>query len=137
MSIGPAKGRVESGHASVFDSEHGILPLSLAPWLLNEALMARGTAAWLAHFVGSVPAAPVQDLQAELTSDFVTSEDRVWTYRHPDRPDFRIAAPAFRLPRETMPKRAAPGFGTDTDAVLTELGYTQDRIAALRGAGAL
>lgn len=105
--------------------------------LLDQALMARGTTGWLAHFAGSVPAAPVHDLQAALTSEFVTGEDRVWTYPHPKRADFRMAAPAFRLPNEEMPKRAAPGFGADTDAVLTELGYTQDRIAGLRASGAI
>ncbi len=105
--------------------------------LLDGALMARTSADWLAHFAGSVPAAPVHDLQAALTSDFVTSEDRVWTYPHPHRPDFRMAAPAFRLPGEDMPKLAAPGFGADTDAVLTELGYTQERIADLRACGAI
>ena len=105
--------------------------------LMDQALMARGTAVWLAHFAGSVPAAPVHDLQAALTSEFVTGEDRVWTYPHPKRADFRMAAPAFRLPNEEMPKRAAPGFGADTDAVLTELGYTQDRIAGLRASGAI
>lgn len=105
--------------------------------LLDAALMARTSTEWLAHFAGSVPAAPVHDLQAALTSDFVTSEDRVWTYPHPDRPDFRMAAPAFRLPGEDMPKQAAPSFGADTDAVLTELGYTGDRIASLRALGAI
>ena len=79
----------------------------------------------------------MHDLQAALTSDFVTSEDRVWTYPHPDRPDFRMAAPAFRLPGEAMPKLPAPGFGADTDAVLTELGYTGERIASLRASGAI
>ncbi len=48
-----------------------------------------------------------------------------------------MAAPAFRLPGEDMPKRAAPSFGADTDAVLTELGYTQERIADLRASGAI
>lgn len=105
--------------------------------LLDEVLMTRSAAAWLAHFAGSVPAAPVHDVRQALTSDFVTSEERVWTYPHPDRPEFRMAAPAFRLPGEDMPKLAAPGFGADTDALLTELGYTGERIAELRGAGTI
>ena len=105
--------------------------------LLDAALMARSTSDWLAHFAGSVPAAPVHDVKAALTSDFVTREDRVWTYPHPDRPDFRMVPPAFRLPGEDMPKQAAPGFGADTDAVLTELGYSADRIASLRTSGVI
>jgi crotonobetainyl-CoA:carnitine CoA-transferase CaiB-like acyl-CoA transferase len=105
--------------------------------LLDEALMTRTTAAWLAHFAGSVPAAPVHDVRSALTSDFVAAEDRVWSFPHPDRPDFRMVAPAFRFPGEEPPKAAAAACGGDTDAVLGELGYTADRIAALREGGVI
>jgi succinate--hydroxymethylglutarate CoA-transferase len=105
--------------------------------LLDEALMARTTDAWLRHFAGSVPAAPVHDVKRALTSDFVTSEDRVWSYPHPERPDFRMAAPAFRFPGEEMPKSPAPACGADTVAVLSEIGYSPERIASLRAAGTI
>ena len=49
--------------------------------LLDAALSARGTAAWLEHFAGAVPAAPVHDIAHALGSEFVTREDRVWAYR--------------------------------------------------------
>ena len=51
--------------------------------LLDAALSARTTAAWLAHFAGAVPAAPVHDIAHALGSEFVTQEDRVWSYDHP------------------------------------------------------
>jgi crotonobetainyl-CoA:carnitine CoA-transferase CaiB-like acyl-CoA transferase len=103
--------------------------------LLDAALSARSTADWLAHFAGEVPAAPVYDIERALTSGFVTSEDRVWSYPHPERPDFRMVAPAFRLPGAEIPRDPAPALGADTDAVLREIGYSTDRIAALREAG--
>ena len=103
--------------------------------MLDEALSARTTADWLAHFAGEVPAAPVHDIARALTSGFVTGEDRVWAYAHPERPDFRMVAPAFRLPGSAMPRNAAPALGADTDAVLTEIGYSAERITALRAAG--
>ncbi len=104
---------------------------------LDAALMRQPTATWLQRFAGSVPAAPVNDVAQALSSDFVRSEDRVWTYPHPRRPDFRMAAPAFRLPGEVMPRAAAPEFGADTDSVLRGIGYGADRIAALRTAGTI
>jgi len=105
--------------------------------LLDAALSARPTADWLAHFAGEVPAAPVHDIARALTSSFVTGEDRVWSYAHPERPDFRMVPPAFRLPGTAMPRNAAPALGADTDAVLREIGYSTDRITALRTAGVI
>jgi crotonobetainyl-CoA:carnitine CoA-transferase CaiB-like acyl-CoA transferase len=46
-------------------------------------------------------------------------------------------APAFRFPGEISPRAAAPAFGADTDAVLDELGYGAERIAALRATGVI
>ena len=104
--------------------------------LLDEALSARDTAAWLLHFAGEVPAAPVYDIAQALTSEFVNAEDRIWPYAHAHG-DFRMVAPAFRFPGEVSPRAAAPAFGADTDSVLDELGYGAERIAALRAAGVL
>jgi crotonobetainyl-CoA:carnitine CoA-transferase CaiB-like acyl-CoA transferase len=104
--------------------------------LLDAALSARTTAAWLGHFAGAVPAAPVHDVAQALGSEFVREEDRVWSYAHA-MGDFRMVPPAFRFPGETMPRRGAPALGADTDAVLTELGYDAGKIAALRKDGVI
>ena len=105
--------------------------------LLDAALMARTTDAWLAHFAGAVPAAPVHDIRRALTSDYVRDEDRVWSYPHPERPDLRMVPPAFRLPGEAMPRRPAASCGADTYAVLRDIGYSDDRIATLRRTGVI
>jgi crotonobetainyl-CoA:carnitine CoA-transferase CaiB-like acyl-CoA transferase len=105
--------------------------------LLDEALSARNTEAWLAHFAGAVPAAPVYDVERALTSGYVRAENRVWSYPHPQRADFRMVPPAFRFPGEAPPKRPAAPLGADTDAVLRELGYDDARIAALREAAVI
>jgi crotonobetainyl-CoA:carnitine CoA-transferase CaiB-like acyl-CoA transferase len=104
--------------------------------LLDAALSGRTTAAWLAHFAGEVPAAPVHDIAHALGSEFVTQEERIWSYDHPQGA-LRMVAPAFRFPGEAMPRQGAPAFGADTNTVLEELGYDADRIAALRAAGAI
>ena len=104
--------------------------------LLDEALSARGTAEWLQHFAGEVPAAPVHDIAQALSSEFVTTENRVWSYDHPQG-ELRMVPPAFRFLGETMPRQAAPALGADTNAVLGELGYDAERIATLRAAGVI
>lgn len=48
-----------------------------------------------------------------------------------------MVPPAFRLPGEPVPRRAAPALGADTDTVLNELGYSKQRIAALRRGGTI
>ncbi len=100
--------------------------------MLDAALSARTTTAWLDCFAGTVPAAPVHDVAQALGSDFVTREDRVWSYD-----SFRMVPPAFRLPGEAMPRQRAPAFGADTDAVLHDIGYDAERIASLRAAGVI
>ena len=104
--------------------------------LLDAALSERGTDAWLAHFAGEVPAAPVHDIANALTSDYVQEHDRVWSYAH-SQGAFRMVPPAFRFPGDALPRDAAPTLGADTDAVLTEVGYDPDRIAALRSSGVI
>lgn len=104
--------------------------------LLDAALSARSTEAWLQHFAGAVPAAPVHDVAQALTSDFVTQENRVWSYAHP-RGGFRMVPPAFRFPGESMPTASAPALGADTNAVLQEIGYSSERIAQLRETGVI
>jgi succinate---hydroxymethylglutarate CoA-transferase len=103
--------------------------------LLDEALTARTTDEWLAQFAGAVPAAPVHNLQTALTSDYVRDEDRVWRYEHPERPDFRMVPPAFRLPGDAAPRAAAPACGADTNDVLRGIGYSDEQIVALRQSG--
>jgi crotonobetainyl-CoA:carnitine CoA-transferase CaiB-like acyl-CoA transferase len=76
----------------------------------------------------------VHDIAHALRSEFVTGEDRVWSYDHPQG-EFRMVPPAFRFPGDAMPRQAAPALGADTDAVLDELGYGAERIARLREAG--
>ncbi len=48
-----------------------------------------------------------------------------------------MVPPAFRFPGDALPRDAAPTLGADTDAVLTEVGYDPDRIAALRSSGVI
>ena len=48
-----------------------------------------------------------------------------------------MAPQASRFPGEAMPRRPASPLGADTDLVLTGIGYSVERIAALRASGTI
>jgi crotonobetainyl-CoA:carnitine CoA-transferase CaiB-like acyl-CoA transferase len=104
--------------------------------LLADILKTRTADEWEAFFQARhVPAARVRQLaEAVLDPQF---EIRGGTHRHQSAPGveggFSVPLAAFKFAHggpsiETPP----PQFGADTDAVLTELGYTQSEITAFR-----
>jgi crotonobetainyl-CoA:carnitine CoA-transferase CaiB-like acyl-CoA transferase len=95
--------------------------------LLDDALSMRTTAAWLTEFGGRVPAAPVNDLKAALDNPFVAERSRLANYG----PVRMVAGPVLDSAAEP-PRAAAPALGRDTDAVLRDCGFSDDRIATLR-----
>ena len=95
--------------------------------LLDEALSARTTAEWLAHFAGQVPAAPVNDLKQALDNPFIEERGRVAEYG----PVRMVAGPIVDALSAAL-REPAPALGADTDAVLKECGYSASDIAALR-----
>jgi crotonobetainyl-CoA:carnitine CoA-transferase CaiB-like acyl-CoA transferase len=95
--------------------------------LLDEALSARTTVEWLAHFAGKVPAAPVNDLDAALDNPFIAERGLVQDYDH-----VRMVAGPVRDGTAEPPHRAAPALGADTQAVLLECGFSEGEIATLR-----
>ncbi len=95
--------------------------------LLDEALSARTTDAWLAHFAGQVPAAPVNDLKQALDSPFVAERFRIADYG-----PVRMLAGPIVDPLSAAPHEPAPTLGADTNVVLRDCGYSASDIAALR-----
>ena len=87
-----------------------------------------------AFFQGEVPCAPVHDIAGALENPFVSGSDRVADFASPDGPVRMLAGPV-RVPGTEQPRRAGPGLGADTEAMLEELGYDAGRIADLRAAG--
>ena len=95
--------------------------------LLDEALSARTTEEWLAHFAGMVPAAPVNDLKAALDNPFVAERGLIRDYDH-----VRMVAGPVRDSAAALPLRVAPALGADTAQVLRDCGFSDGEIAALR-----
>ncbi len=104
--------------------------------LLDAELEKRTTGEWLEIFAGVVPASPVNDIAGALDNPYVRQTGGLQTLDHPTHGPYRMVAPPVRT-KEPAPNRAAPPLGADTDAILTALGYTADRIDALRNAGVI
>jgi len=105
--------------------------------MLDAALMTRTTAQWIERLAGTVPVAPVYDVAQALQSEFVAERDGVLDFGYPDGRSARMVAGPIRVPGVSLPTRAAPAMGADTDAQLRAAGYSDQQIAALRAAGVI
>jgi crotonobetainyl-CoA:carnitine CoA-transferase CaiB-like acyl-CoA transferase len=103
--------------------------------VLDEIFRTRKTTEWLERLRGSVPVAPVFDIEQALANPFTVERGLVQSFDHPERKDFRVLASPVRVDGEIPPSRPAPALGADTDAVLRELGYDDAAIASLRARG--
>jgi len=105
--------------------------------LLDPAFATKTTAAWLERLSGRVPVAPVREVGEALDNPFVRERADVADYARASGPPARMVANPIRMPGVTLPMRAAPALGAQTDAVLEALGYDAARIARLRACGAI
>jgi crotonobetainyl-CoA:carnitine CoA-transferase CaiB-like acyl-CoA transferase len=105
--------------------------------LLDDALSARTTTAWLSIFAGKVPAGPINTIGEALTDPYVTGGGRVEEIETEGGGRVRLLAAPLRVVEglEPTPSRPAPVLGADTDALLAEAGVSAEEIAGLRAAG--
>jgi succinate---hydroxymethylglutarate CoA-transferase len=100
--------------------------------LLDAEFSRDTTAAWLGKLRGKLPVAPVNDIAQALDNPFVAEREAIARFAYPDGRTARLVASPLRLSDAELPRRAAPALGADTEALLGELGYSPERIAALR-----
>ena len=100
--------------------------------LLDEALSAKTTAAWLEEFAGIVPAAAINDVKEALDNPFVVDEGRLQNIELEGHGTYRYVAPPVRAGGSPAPANPAPKLGIDTDDLLRDAGYDDAAIAALR-----
>lgn len=105
---------------------------------LHEALRARTALEWEAWFGEEVPCAAARGVEDMFDFPQVQAEHMVATFAHPVVGSYRGFAQAIKFGRSQPDSpRAAPAFGEHSEAVLKEAGISPERVAALRGRGAL
>jgi succinate--hydroxymethylglutarate CoA-transferase len=100
--------------------------------LLDEAFSRDTTSAWLEKLTGKVPVAPVKDIAQALDNPFVAERGGIADYQYPDGKTARLVVNPIRVSDAELPRRAAPAMGEYTDALLAGIGYSAERISALR-----
>ncbi|MGX5843662.1 CaiB/BaiF CoA transferase family protein [Mesorhizobium sp. ArgA1] len=111
---------------------------TLVTELLDEALSARTTAAWLMLFAGSIPAAPILSVAKALENDFAREHGVFEPIDMGDgeKPLVMMSNPIRSGPASTDPS-PGPALGADTDTLMNEIGVDTNRIARLRAEGIL
>lgn len=105
--------------------------------LLDARLATAPTATWVTRLAGKVPVAPVLNLGQALDSPHVGATGGIQTVDHPARPGLRVLSSPIRLDGERPRVRLAPALGSDTQALLAEVGYGAGEITALRAEGVI
>jgi len=100
--------------------------------ILDAVFVTQPTAHWHALLAGSVPVAPVYQLDEALDNPWLDTIGMTETVAHPDREALRVLATPIKVDGKRPPNRAAPLLGADSDMVLAEIGYAADEIADLR-----
>ncbi len=103
--------------------------------LLDEELAKQPMAHWQDLLAGAVPVAPVYELGDALDNPWLRETGMRDSVDHPDRADMQVLASPIRLDGKRLPNRAAPLLGSDSDALLGELGYDEGAIADMRERG--
>ena len=96
------------------------------------------TAEWLAAMRGKVPCAPVRNITDALADPELELSRAILSVEHPEFGTIREVNTPARFAGVARTDRRAPVLGEDTVKVLKDyLHYADDRIEALRNAGAI
>jgi crotonobetainyl-CoA:carnitine CoA-transferase CaiB-like acyl-CoA transferase len=106
---------------------------------LDKVLVSRPSAEWIEILnKAGVPSGPILNVKEVFENEQVRHLGMARPVRHPERGDMLVQAVPVTLSRTPGAIRtAAPTHGEHTDAILAELGYTREEIAALRKDGAV
>jgi crotonobetainyl-CoA:carnitine CoA-transferase CaiB-like acyl-CoA transferase len=105
--------------------------------ILADRFAERSTADWLAALdAAEIPCGPINDVAAAFASPEAIELGMTVEQEHPSWGLIRQVGIPFRFATTPATIRTPPpSLGEDTDAILAELGYEADAIAALRARG--
>jgi len=110
---------------------------ALKGWLTGYLLERKGAELEAELTAAGVPAARLRDIGETLSEPHMTTRGLVREALLPGRDEpLGVLGPGFAVDPPAEPPRV-PVLGADTDAVLGELGYSAEAIAALRGEKAI
>jgi formyl-CoA transferase len=83
---------------------------------------------------GVVPCAPILSMTEALAAPFTAERGMVAELQNPQGGSIRVVGSPVRsgAPADSRP---GPTLGAQTEALLSEMGYSADRIAGLRASG--
>lgn len=102
--------------------------------VLDESLMQKTTAQWMALFGGKIPSAPIYDVAQALDTPFVRERGRVVEFGD-DGDKVKLVASPISIAGEVLPTRRSPALGADTDTLLRGLGYSEKYVQDLHAKG--
>jgi crotonobetainyl-CoA:carnitine CoA-transferase CaiB-like acyl-CoA transferase len=104
---------------------------------VGAVLLTGTTAQWTERLLkAGVPCGPIHTIDHVFADPQVQHLGIRWPMQHPQLGDISLVGQPMRLSRHPRQPEAkpAPQQGDDTDAILRELGYSNERIAELRAA---
>ncbi len=103
--------------------------------ILDGIFAQHPVAHWLELLQGHMPVAPIYDLDQALDNPWLDTIGMRDTISHADRVELDVLSSPIKLDGQRLPNRAGPLLGEDSDAVLSEAGYSKTDIASFRKSG--
>jgi crotonobetainyl-CoA:carnitine CoA-transferase CaiB-like acyl-CoA transferase len=97
--------------------------------LLDEAMSARPTDEWLKMLTGTIPVAPIYDVDEAFANPFMTEADMVRTVVHPAKPELKVLANPLKIDGRRLEQKACAPLGADNAELLPKLQPKGARVA--------
>jgi len=100
--------------------------------LLDSVFMTASTAQWMKRLSGTIPIAPVLDIQTALEAEFIKERNMVQRFERTDGQDMRLLSNPIRFSDTALPRKEAPALGADNLELLHEAGFSHEEIEEFR-----